>query len=793
MSKDTSQSSDNAPNQSDSKDRHSSQVTPSSVVTEEGLSATTETISTKHWEVLLGEFVHLLSLFITKSQSSNDSRTAEVVFDQLVRHLEILEKMPNNDGNIFIRRTHCKIQTPPLDNNYFAMCGALLVKANQEAASQRLHTGAPPDPSEGESALYQAFKCFSDQGIHSIRIQLPQGDKSKIDKLRLALNIVAHFKPASEGGSSIRIRYYGRALTFSVIHNNDGQPDVNLTLTAALNGLSPVNARELVKQANAFHTLNATDADGEGSPECISSYNQIFSVRSLRSQIIKPPVEVNNIPWLEVANDATNEETCRASFSGEDSSGGAEAAQNSSQTVMNATPITPYLKQEDSLEEIQQLLSQYIDLEGDQLRSAAEALMADDYENLEPVAIGERIVALTRLMYDLEKQCHDPSTIARVIEFYRHRLKKTPESVLSNIMTQRQGLKIVSKGRIVIVGLVHPKLFDLITLVSENVAARRRMSIIKEIAFNFDPCHMSALADGFGISEKDAHHILEILKDCFSIRGSFIRPTFEGRLGLIAEFENAIFEILWCFLKETPRRQDRLDFLNALQLLMAKLKNPKRGIQFLLADICHIPTMVGFTDRNAFSLANILLHRENRELYVDINRTPEDVLATGRRIHKEARQYSLWRLDADRIRMLTKLRTLHHTIEETLRIPPGKSGPFEISFLLALEREALIFLGVVGGLTARIFLREMLAQYGTTDSELYGHASAKINLSEMMAQLQIVVRALGRAGNIEDIEMLRELGENGKSLYKLDTHPAHKLKVGQLMKLVPETIKMIRG
>jgi hypothetical protein len=793
MSKDTLKSSDNEANRSNHKEHDPSSLTKKFRL-EDPSRASTDTISTKHWQVLLGEFVHLLSLFITKSLDSYDDRTADVVFDQLIRHLAILEKMPNNDGSIFIRRTHCKIPMPPRDNDYFAMCGASLVKANKESARHNVHSGTLSEGSEKESALFQAFKCFSDRGIHSIRIQMPCGEASKIDKLRLALNIVAHFKPAADGGSSIRIRYYGRALTFSVIHDANGQPDINLTLTAALNGMSPVNARELVKQANAFHQLNVKDADVNGVCEYVSSYNQIFSVRGLRSQIIKPPVEVNNIPWLEVDGEASVREACPPSNSAKEAHGEPPSPKYASVSAME-TPsrISPYSRQEDTPDNIRQLLSRYIDIDGADIRAGMEALMADDYETLETVTIGERLVSLTQLMYEIEKQCQDPAVIARVVEFHRQRLNKTTESVLSNIMPQRQGLKIIHRGRTVIVGLVHPKLFDLVTLVSETVTARRRTAIIKEIAFNFDPCHMAELANGFGISEKDAHHILEILKDCFSTRGSFIRPTFEGRLGLIAEFDNAVFEILWCFLKETPRRQDRLDFLNALQLLMAKLKYPKRGIQFLLADICQTTAIVGFTDRNAFSLANILLHRENKELYVDINRTPENVLSIGRSINKEVRQYTLWRLDADRIRMLTKLRTIHHTIEETLRIPTGERGPFEISFLLALEREALIFLGIVGGLAARLFLREIIGKYGTAESEIYQHDSSKLFLSDMMAQLQIVVRALGRAGNMEDVDVLRILEKHGKELYELDPHPAHRLKVGQLMKWITDSIKMIRG
>jgi hypothetical protein len=261
----------------------------------------------------------------------------------------------------------------------------------------------------------------------------------------------------------------------------------------------------------------------------------------------------------------------------------------------------------------------------------------------------------------------------------------------------------------------------------------------------------------------------------------------------MAQYENVIFEILWCFLKETPRRQDRLNFLNALQLLMVRLRNPKRAVQFLLADICQSPSAVAFTDRNAFSLANVLLHKENKELYIDINRTREDVLNIHRRINKEVRQYVFWRLDVDQVRIISKMRTIHKFLQDALSTPGAESRPFEIPFLLALEREAIIFLAIAGGHTARRFLRELLDQYGAPDSDFYGQAAQTKSLSELMAHLQIVIRALGRAGNSEDVARLSALQEKEDAFCRLAPHPAHTLRVRQSLKWIPKAIKMIHS
>jgi len=112
---------------------------------------------------------------------------------------------------------------------------------------------------------------------------------------------------------------------------------------------------------------------------------------------------------------------------------------------------------------------------------------------------------------------------------------------------------------------------------------------------------------------------------------------------------------------------------------------------------------------------------------------------------------------------------------------------------VALEREALIFLALVGGHTARTFLREVFNDFSTAESEIYQHDSSIKHRSDLLAQLQIVIRSLGRAGNIEDIEKLRAIQDREKALCNLDSHPAHTLKVKQLMKWIPEAIKRIHA
>jgi hypothetical protein len=741
--------------------------------------------SVKHGNILLGELVHLIGLFLTHSQNAEGVRATAVLFDQMVRQLKLLSKIPGDKSAILIRRDHYKAPVSALDTHYSAFCGDLVVSVSGDASVARQ---AP----HLKSAINRAFQCFSELGIHAFYLRMPSGDPKEIDQLRLAMNIMARFRSAVKEASSIRFRCYGRALTFSVIHDIYGHPDPNLTLTAALNGLSPVNARELIKQAAAFHELNVPRGGASEASEPINSYNQIFAVRSLRPQIAKPPIEINNLPWLQV-DSVSAPEFCRPDFTLEekrvDQRPGPAPEQEADPAKTDAEPSGHSI----TAEQCKQLMAPYIDADDKKHHAGFQALVADDYGALEPLAIGERFILVTRLLFALDKTCQDPMVIECVIDLFQSRLRRVRDAVMSQIIAKRRSLKITADGRNIVVGMVHPRLFDVITLVTEHVVAARRMALIRAIAFDFDPCHFKSLADGFGITDSEALHILKILEGCFNAQGSFVRPIFEGRIDVMAQYENVIFEILWCFLKETPHRQDRLNFLNALQLLMVRLHNPKRATQFLLADICQDPSEVAFTDRNAFCLANILLHQENKELYVDMNRTPEDVLNIKRRINEEVRQYAYWRLDVDRMRIVSKLRTIHRCLLAALNRPAGEPGPFGVPFLAALEREAVIFLAIAGGHAARRYLRELLDQYGAPDAELYRRAAQTQSLSELMHQLQIVIRAIGRAGTSEDVEGLVAIQDTEEAFCRLVSHPAHALRTKQTLKWIPEAVKMIHS
>ncbi len=724
--------------------------------------------------ILLLELLRLIGLFLTHARLSKGVQATNVIFDQIVRHLRILEAMPGHEGGLLIRRTDCSGDVTLDVPEYAVLFGDVFLQGGDHLVSQELPSGSKRR-TQLQSALRQTFRCLRDQAVHALYIRFPGHGDENIDRLRLSLNIVARFRSAAMEGGSISFRYNQRTLIIPLIADFRGVPDPNLTLMAALNGLSAANTRALMAQACAFQNMSRSGDKRTIQGPGMNSYNQIFEVRSLRSQMVKPPVEVNNLPWLQVAASSVRDAVCMAV---EDGAGpaGSECGRAVSPSVIRRVDA-PQSDVENALEPRD--LVPYLDLSQKEIRTAMNALWERDYDGLAPAQLGRRFATLSQLLYAIDKRCQDPRVIDAVLGLLRRRLADVPEHILSCLEARRQGLKINVPGRAVLVGMVHPRLFDLLTLIQEHLFAQRRIAVIRDLSFEFDDCHIHALAEAFGITVSDAHVVLKSLADCFGDDGTFHRAIFENCVDVMARHDNAIFDILWCCLKETPARLDRLSFLNAFRQIIIRLRDPQQSLRFLLADICQVPDGISLTDRNAFSLATVLLHSDKQ---VDTRNEAEDALIARPKLSSQLKQYAAWHLEVDRHRYMSKFRTIHYSAQQALRRgEDDRPAGFEPSFLLALEREALIFTALVGGNTARILLREALDTYGHPDPRWLIRLSSSQSLGTLVAQLQLVVRCLGRAGHSEDIHRLNTLGRNARRLLGQDTRPEHRARVKELL------------
>jgi hypothetical protein len=383
--------------------------------------------------------------------------------------------------------------------------------------------------------------------------------------------------------------------------------------------------------------------------------------------------------------------------------------------------------------------------------------------------------------------------IDRLLFALQDRLILAVDGVLANIHVQNQGLKLFSNGRVVIAGLMHQRLIDLVSLVKDKVVTRQKFEIIRGLGFDFNPNDFQNVARGFNLPPNNVPNFMDLLKGCFSAGGGFHREVFESNVDRMAPHADMLFEMLWCFLKLTPRRRDRLAFVNAIPLLMTHLKDPDRALRFMLDDLCQDILQIDFTDRNALVLANILLRTENKELYIDLQRTPEHVLDQTMDEDSAAKRYVVWRLNTDNLRIVTKFKTIHMALVKALQAAVEEQAePQETQFLFALEREVLIFMSLAGSMTARGYLHHALLQYGDSSADIYQNAYIGHYLSQLINHLRIVIRGFGCLGEPDDIAILMVLKSHVEPLSALANHPAQALAVKRAFKWVDSSIKAIQ-
>lgn len=636
-------------------------------------------------------------------------------FGPILKAISDVMKIPENRGEYLVRFRGLPTGTQISSGiDYEILTGGLVVDGAVGAAmSKRMGVKM----SHLLWTLKKSFKVLAENGISTLHLDFPE-DPEEIpgveEELRRSLSVMAGYNHARKNNLPIPLNGPDRGTSLGPIPNESGEPDWNLTLLAAINNLSTEKMAGFVEKVAGFSQRLANNP-------FFSLYDAFFAVKPFKNRLKKPPVEINNIRWL---------------------------------TLDKSRKVVPAAESAKQARVARAVSARF----GASPRQAAQAIQTvygEDYSRINASHLGHRVRVATALLDSMERNPRDQNVQQEVLKNIQSRFEEIRDDVFDDLVIQKDILNIREAGEETAVGKVNGRLREIIGFYQGRASARKKMKALTEGAIDFNEEDIRIIAKDFDLEEASAKDLLGLLKSCFDLDGRFMRGAFERNIPLFAKYEKKIFVILWHYLKKTPRRGDRVAFLNSFKLLISKMKSPKSALEVLLSDALEDPEQVRFSDRNAFMLANLLIRSYSLEMAIDVELTPEDVLQVTDGLNPETVCFAANRIDRDGEKFLSKIRTIHTKLLDSL----SGSDPLTLPprFLMALEREIYIFCSLVNGPTAAAVVRSALKDYGDPDANIYRLPKSRLHLDGLLQQLTVLVRGIGRMPAIHDADVLERI------------------------------------
>lgn len=422
------------------------------------------------------------------------------------------------------------------------------------------------------------------------------------------------------------------------------------------------------------------------------------------------------------------------------------------------------------------------------LRDAAATAIRNEYDDMGADAFLKQLRTYCLILDALKKQDVFDQMLTLLVNLLRTGINKVDGEALDAVTVRRDALQVDIDGKSTLIGSVSPDLLTILSLGKESRETQRQLMAIEKLVERRSDENLEAVSSYFRMPIHDTEKITLLVHTLFDSQGNFIRTAFEPMLDELARHGNHAFELLWCYFKVLEGRTNRIAFLNALQHLIDRIERPKHALRFLLADFCRQPDKVAPTDRNSIMLANILLRTYNKELDVDIEMTPEEVLNVRNGLDKDMVRYAQFRIDSVEYRFAAKIYAIHGQMVALLNTAPSDKQALPVRHLLFLERELLIFLSLLSGKTAHYILIWALTEYGDPQAGIHRHLAASTYLPVFLQHLKIIVRGVGRVGSHEDVDLLRRISKYGPQLSKIKGPPENKRSVARTMQLIEDII-----
>jgi hypothetical protein len=761
------------------------------------------------WRTLLVELAYLLNASFRDAHYWDGIKSDKDTIGQFESNIRELEQMPGHDG--IIRIHHRGLQNAKVSEliDYVIEFGDVTVDMSAIKALTR-RMGLRVKHLEGR--LQKSFEAFASQGIKTLMITIPEDSEESLEAMSIALRVMSCFNYAVENEATISFDRGDNQYSLVPISDDLNQPDPNLTLVAALNGISPEIMQNLVtKVKNAVQGRNLTLPEGQP----LTIYQAIFQMKSLRRKLTKPPVEINTntpatVPTNQAAGSAyaagpagvaASPQTADSAASPQRADGAASPPAAGSVASPAAAPETesPAPETESQTQKIEsqapkvespapamvypidpgivkarvaQFVKQSYGKSPQQARQTIKSIYARDFKTISRDDLGKRLLLITDLLHGMAQKPKGRQLMQEVLGRIERGMDHAPQGLLDDFLVDDKDIKIGSDKGEKTVNNADEGLLDVIDHARQKSAEKKKMRSALNPTGNFSQQDFERIANDFDISARDVEQIVQLFKSCFDDQNNFLRASFETKVSKFAQCKK-VFDILWEFLKETQHRGDRLPFLNSLQTLVKEVNNPIRAIKVLLTDFILDPDGVKYPDRNAIMLVNQFLRTYNKEINMDIEITPEEVLLIKEGLNTAAVNYARWKVDGDQNAFLEKFVTIRKLLLKSIETNSADSNQLPIRFLLALEREIHIFLSLLGGSTAYMVIRGALDVYGDPQSEVYQSPESQNHISALLQHLGVLIRGFGRLGKIEDLTLLDEVKSRQEMFLSLVGEDVH--------------------
>jgi hypothetical protein len=669
----------------------------------------------KRYEALrfrIADLVYQIGVCLDSPSRPSNDELAKMLLIQFEKIFGTLSKNPQIGNTILIRHRGAFGESR-VDNkkDYEVLSGNISLDAD---ATRAIAKGQGKDSSQLLEKLDRGFETLWNHSINNFLLKIPKG-RQELKRLWISLQFAARYFAAVEKNSPITLSMGGKSVSLRPIHNENNVPDLNLTLLAVLNGLQPQKMQAMVHKVDSL--MRSTESTAK-KYQYTSIYDAILNIKRFRSRLKPSPIEVNNIKWLMVSDEQTpvSDQMAKVARLVMDTSGGS------------------------STETVRVLKSVY----------------GEDYAKIDSQQIAERLQLTSGLLDTIENKSKGEEIRTEVLNNVEERLSKVKADVFDNIRIEGNRIKTHTPGKGTFIEKVHTKIIKMVTFQKKRSVTKKKMTQMVHRVIDFDNQDYETLAVDFRVSVDEAKTLVKMLKSCFDSQGNFSKSTFGRIIPDLERYERRIFDFLWHNLKESLHQNDRTAFLDSLQLLVDRLKQPQNSISVLLEDLYQNSSVIRFADRKAFMLGNRLVRSYSQEI-VSYQITPEDVLLTDAGLDRKITSYAAWKIDNNQDKFFEKIRTIHHRLLEALDAEEEQKHLIGIQDLLALEREAYIFLALVGGTTSKSVLLSALKEYGHPDSDLYQLSQSPKHMADLLQLLKVVIRSVGRVGDSTEAVLIDHL------------------------------------